>query len=77
MESDVTEISIFCDFKNFSEIQRKQFNSLRRCRHVVVVIVIVTAERVFDDVARDLFDLVEAAFDGVSEGSFCRDDGRR
>ena len=75
MESDVTEISIFCDFKNFSEIQRKQFDVLRRCRHVGVVV--VAAERVFDDVARDLFDLVEAAFDGVSEGSFCRDDGRR
>ncbi len=65
MESDVTEISIFCNFKNFGEIQRKQFNSLRRCRYVVVVI--VAAERVFDDVARNFFDLVEAAFDGVSE----------
>ena len=75
MESDVTEISIFCDFKNFSEIQRKQFNGLRRCRHVGVVV--VAAERVFDDVARDLFDLVEAAFDRVSERSLCRDDGRR
>ncbi len=76
MESDVTEISIFCDFKNFSEIQRKQFNVLRRCRYVGVVV--VAAERVFDDdVARDLFDLCEAAFDRVSEGSFCWDDGRR
>jgi hypothetical protein len=62
VESDVAKISIFCDFKNFSEIERKQLNSLRRCRHVVVVI--VAAQRVFDDdVARDLFDLVEAAFD--------------
>ena len=72
MKSDVAQVSAFADFENFGEIQRKQFSAFRRRRYVGFV---VAAKRVFDsDVAGDLLDFVESAFDWISERSFCRDD---